>query len=377
MNASIPKALMQRQEFWCVGELARLVLRIVWRRGEEQRWAPMAGATTGRGALLLDLQKRAMFLGELGPLRLDEVVVECLAAGLLIEDDGVLALSVPSSGRRAPVQSGAAARKARQRALDAAVPERVVERQRKRAGGVTSSVTSAVTSNETTRDGHAVADAFARVSSDERQNNEEDISSSSSSPSGVTPTREGARATDVTVSHAVTSRADVTPNAAALETGRGASRILLEESKGAISGTSSRTWRKAFDAEVAVELPDLTAVDLSLVAAFCSEKRRLIAAFAAYRSAIADDVQRQGTVSLQVLRGARAVETRRPTFAPLSDLVRRARAWQAMEQARARAALAASTNAPSAAPGLVRAATPGDMRKGLNFGGAARPAGGA
>jgi hypothetical protein len=351
------------------------VLRIVWRRGEEQRWAPMAGATTGRGALLLDLQKRAMFLGELGPRRLDEVVVECLAAGLLIEDDGVLALSVASSGRRAPVQSGAAVRKARQRALDAAVPERVVERQRKRAGGVTSSVTSAVTSNDVARDGHAVAEAFARVSSDERQKNEEDISSSSS-PSGVTPTREGARATGVTVSNAVTSRADVTPDAGALETGRGASRILLEESKGAISGTSSRTWRKAFDAEVAVELPDLTAVDLSLVAAFCSEKRRLIASFAAYRSAIADDVQRQGTVSLQVLRGARAVETGRPTFAPLSDLVRRARAWQATEQARARAALAASTNTASAAPGPVRAATPGDMRKGLSFGRAARPAGG-
>ena len=128
MNASIPRRLAESREFRGLGTLARVVLRILWRRGEERRWS--------REELLAELQTRGLFLGRVGLGEFETIVAELSSAGALEPDpdagaDGALLLPVLSADtpRDARSESPAARRKREQRERDRKDPDRVAARQ--------------------------------------------------------------------------------------------------------------------------------------------------------------------------------------------------------------------------------------------------------
>lgn len=135
MNASIPKRLLESREFRPLGTLARVVLRGLWRRGEERLWT--------REELLQELQSRGLFLGRRGLEEFEAVIEEFLASGALrrpteleldadgTDDHGALYLPILSADRPRDVRSEtpAARRKREQRERDRQDPERVAARR--------------------------------------------------------------------------------------------------------------------------------------------------------------------------------------------------------------------------------------------------------
>ncbi len=353
MSTSIPKPLLKSAEFRPLGELARIVVRGLWKRGTEQAW-------DGRDELLTDLQSGGMFLGARGGAEFDAFLADCFGTGALVEEGGALTMPIFSADRPKGERTAVATRKDRQRELDELYPERVEERAARKAGrggeapgapdAPPAGVTTGVTEPVVTRDGHVPGDVTEDARAVGGVGEEEDsISSSSSGDSGRGGARDAARPEAAPVTPAVTpgGTAPVTPAGPAVTPARGAARALLEDSRGAIFCGMPRSWCDSFDAELAEQLPDLTPERLAAAARFASDKKRLVAAFANYNASVSAEVTLSGRVSLQLLRGKKD-DSGRHSYAPLVDLVRRGEDWAAAEAAKASKAPAGARASPGA-----------------------------
>lgn len=335
MNASIPKPLFKSNEFWALSEHGRMVLRLLWKRGLEQTWG--TETSRGREVLLRELQARGLFLGAAGPIAFDELVEAFVAAGVLEESDERLVMPLLSGDRPTGQKTAEASRKERQRLLDELYPERVAQRAAERAAktsskGVTNTVTE---SGVTPRDGHVPSPVTGSLPSGEGvgEEDEDDFRKSSSSSSEIPDARAGVPANENTPQSRPesrpASRPEVTPVSQPVVTpSRTPARVLLEDSRGAVS-LAPRSICDAFDAELGAELPTFSIDDCIEVAAFVSDRKRLVEAFSNF-SSLAADVKRTGTITLSMLRG-RARGDGRHEFAPLLDMRQRARAWRASE----------------------------------------------
>lgn len=218
MNASIPRRLMESREFRGLGTLARVVLRLIWRRGEERRWS--------REELLAELQTRGLFLGRVGFDEFETTVAELLVTGALEPDPDAAApdtLLLPvlsaDTPRDARSESPAARRKREQRDRDRKNPELVAARQANRQAP-SPDAQSAPTSTAPTRP--AVEPPSARDTG-------RDISRDTSTLSHP----------DVTVTGHVTVPVTVTPSGVG-----GGERGGEENSSSSSSSFSEETWRE-------------------------------------------------------------------------------------------------------------------------------------
>lgn len=125
MNASIPRRLLDSREFRALGTLARIVVRLIWRRGEEGHWPGEE--------LLTELQSRGLFLGRAGIAEFEPVRAELLAAGALQYDAELDAHTMPilsgDRARDARSETSTARRKREQRDRDRMDPARVAARR--------------------------------------------------------------------------------------------------------------------------------------------------------------------------------------------------------------------------------------------------------
>lgn len=125
MNSSIPKRLIASREFRALGTLARIVVRLLWRRGEEGCWPG--------DELLTELQTRGLFLGRAGIAEFEPVREELLGAGALVYDPETDEHTMPilsgDRARDARSETAAARRKREQRDRDRQDPERVAARR--------------------------------------------------------------------------------------------------------------------------------------------------------------------------------------------------------------------------------------------------------
>lgn len=134
MNTSNPRALVKSREFLALDSVPRLVLRIVWKKGEEQTWSPQ-GSTTAEEFFVREVAASGYFAEHDARAIIGGAVTAMMGSGALVGQGESLVMPVLSGDRpRGETPSGAAERKRLQRLRDAETPERVQERREKALG---------------------------------------------------------------------------------------------------------------------------------------------------------------------------------------------------------------------------------------------------